>query len=454
MQVVIVGIGKVGSTVAGYLAAEGHEVTIVDKNPAVVERMVNNFNVLGVCGNGASAEVQKEAGMAKADLVVSMTSSDEFNILCCVISRKSGARHTIARVRNPDYFHQMPFLRKELGISMAINPELEVANAISRTLRFPSATKLELFSKGRLEMAEITLPTGTMLEGLPLHKLLQKFGGIQVLLCAVQRDGQVTIPTGDFVLHAGDHINITASHENMSAFFKKLGIYQDQVKSVLLVGGGKISFYLARQLLQLGIHVTIIEQDEATCQTLSELLPKANILHGDGTDQELLVEEGLERMDACVSLTGIDEENIIISMFAMMNHVKKVITKVNRPPLFAIMRSLGIEGAVSPRSVTGEMVLRYVRALHNSTGNSVQTLYKLLDGRVEALEFIVGEKAPFIGKTLQDLPFKNGILVAGIIRNGKLIHPKGSDVLLAGDLVVVVTTITGLRDLSDTLAED
>ena len=452
MNIVIVGIGKVGSTVAEYLSREGHEVVVVDRNPDVVDHMASNYDVLGICGNGASIEIQKEAGVPKADLIVALTSSDEFNILCCILAKKSGACHAIARVRNPDYFKQLGFMRKELGLSMAVNPELEAANAISRMLRFPSATKLELFAKGRLEMAEATLFPGTLLEGVALHELQQKFGA-QVLICAVQRGDEVFIPSGEFVLHAGDHINITASHADISTFFKSLGIYRDSVKSVLIVGGGKIAFYLAAQLLHLGMRVKIVEQDEATCELLSDALPKATILHGDGTDQELLLEEGLGSIDACVSLTGIDEENIIVSMFAAMKQVKKVITKVNRANLFSIMRSVGIESVVSPRAVTGELILRYVRAMRNSKGNSVQTLYKLLDGRMEALEFIVGESAPFTGKTLQALQFKKDILIAGIIRGGKLIHPQGSDVMLPGDLVIVVTTTPGLRDLKDTLAE-
>ena len=453
MNIVIVGIGKVGSTVAEYLSSEGHDVVIIDKNPDVVERMANNFAVLGICGNGSSLETQRDAGIARADLVIALTSSDEFNILCCILAKKSGAHHTIARVRNPDYYHQMMFLREELGLSMAINPEFEAANAISRMLRFPSATKLDLFAKGRLEIVEITLSADTPLDGIKLSALPQKFRA-QVLICAVRRGEEVIIPDGDFVLHAGDHINITASHEDIRFFFKQLGIYQEGVRSVFIVGGGRIAFYLASQLLQIGIQVKIVEQNEETCELLSEMLPKATILHGDGTDQELLLEEGLASTDACVTLTGIDEENIIVSMFASSKHVKKVITKINRPNLFSIMRTVGIESVVSPRAVTGDIILRYVRARRNSNGSSVQTLYKLLDGKLEALEFIVGQKAPFIGKTLKELRFKRGILVAGIIREHKLIHPQGSDVMLPGDLVVIISSVVGLRDLRDTLAED
>lgn len=452
MRIVVIGIGKVGSTVAEYLAREGHEVIIVDQNPDVVERMTSRYDVLGVCGNGATLEVQKQAGISRAKLVVSLTSSDEFNILCCVMAKKSGAKHVIARVRNPDYFRQMPFLQDELGLSMAVNPEMEAADAISRMLRFPSATKLEVFAKGRLEMAEVTLPRDTPLDGLCLKDLQAKFG-VQVLVCAVQRGQEVTIPTGNFVIRAGDHINLSATHKDMSAFFKKTGLYRDSIRSVLIVGGGKIAYYLSTQLLRLGIRVKIIEHDEATCDALSEMLPKADILHGDGTDQELLLEEGIASVDACVTLTGVDEENIIVSMFANTQKVKKVITKVNRPNLLAIMRSVGIESVVSSRTVTGDRILRYVRATANSRGSSVQTLYRLLDGRMEALEFQVGPNAPFVRKTLQELTFRKGVLIAGIVRDGKLIHPQGSDFMLPGDLVTVVTTLPGLQDLGDTLAE-
>lgn len=453
MKIIVVGIGKVGSTVTEYLSLEGHDVVVVDKSPDVIERTTANYDVLGICGNGLAPEVLEEADIARTDLIIALTSSDEFNILCCIIAKKNGARHAIARVRNPDYYHQMLFLRKELGLSMAINPEFEAANAISRMLRFPSATKLELFAKGRMEMAEITLPPDTPLAGIPLHELPARFKA-QVLICAVRRGEEVLIPDGNFVLQGGDHINLSASHEDLSAFFRQLGIYCESVRSVLIVGGGKITFYLASQLLKMGIRVKIIEQDEATCELLSDMLPKADILHGDGTDQELMMEEGLAATDACVALTGIDEENIIISMFASANKVKKVITKVNRSNLFSLMRSVGIESVVSPRAVTGDMILRYVRAMRNSRGSSVQNLYKLLDGKMEALEFVVGENAPFAGKTLQQLRFKRGILVAGIIRGRQLIHPQGSDIMLPGDLVVIISATAGLRDLTDVFGED
>lgn len=453
MRIVVIGIGKVGSTVAEYLAKEGHEVVVVDQRQSVVDWMTSRYDVLGVCGNGASVEVQKEAGINRAKLVVALTSSDEFNILCCIIARKSGAEHVIARVRNPDYFQQMPFLQGELGLSMAVNPEMEAADTISRMLRFPSAAKLEVFAKGRLEMAEVTLPKNCLLDGVSLRELPGKIGA-QVLVCAVRRGEEVIIPTGNFVLQGGDHINLSATHKDMNNFFKRMGLYRDRVRSVLIVGGGRIAFYLAFQLLRIGIRVKIVEQNEKTCENLNDLLPRAEVIHGDGTDQELLLEEGIGSADACVALTGVDEENIIVSMFAGTQHVQKVITKVNRPNLLDIMRSVGIESVISPRSVTGERILRYVRAISNSRGSSVQTLYRLLDGRMEALEFEVGANARFVRKTLQELTFRKGVLIAGIVRDGKLIHPQGSDYMLPGDRVTVVTTIPGLQDLGDTLAKD
>jgi len=453
MRIVVIGIGKVGSTVAEYLEKEGHEVVVVDQRQSVVDWMTSRYDVLGVCGNGASIEVQKEAGINRAKLVVALTSSDEFNILCCIIARKNGAEHVIARVRNPDYFRQMPFLQEELGLSMAINPEMEAADAISRMIRFPSAAKLEVFAKGRLEMAEVTLPKNCLLDGVSLRELPGKIGA-QVLVCAVRRGAEVIIPTGNFVLQGGDHINLSATHKDMNDFFKRMGLYRDRVRSVLIVGGGRIAYYLAVQLLRIGIRVKIVEHDEKTCESLNDLLPKAEILHGDGTDQELLLEEGIGSVDACVALTGVDEENIIVSMFAGTQQVKKIITKVNRPNLLDIMHSVGIESVVSPRSVTGERMMRYVRAIANSRGSSIQTLYRLLDGQMEALEFEVGPNARFVRRTLQELTFRKGVLIAGIVRNGRLIHPQGSDYMLPGDRVTVVTTIPGLQDLGDTLEKD
>ena len=452
MRIVVVGIGKVGSTVAECLSKEGHEVTVIDQNPQVVEYISNHSDVYGVCGNGAALEVQLEAGVNKADLFISMTSLDELNILCCIMARKNGAQHVIARVRNPDYYRQMPYLQQELGLSMAVNPEMEVAHTISRTLRYSSANNLEVFAKGRLEMAEITLPDDSPLAGMQLCDIQSKLG-LQLLVCAVDRGGEVIIPEGSFRRRAGDHITFTCPHEHMRQFLQKAGLHDDSPRSVLLVGGGRIAFYLAKELLSMGMQVKIIEHKKATCEHLGEILPEATILCGDGTDHELLLEEGIARQDACVSLTGVDEENILVSMFAMQQHVKKVITKVSRPKLMDITRSLGLESVVSSRTVTSDRILRYVRAISNAHGSSVQRLYRLLGGNMEALEFRVGEHASFTNKTLQELQFKKGVLIAGIVRGGRLIHPQGSDVLLPGDLVTLVTTLPGVQDLGDVLVE-
>lgn len=450
MHIIVIGGGKVGITLIEHLAKEGHDIVLIDNDPKVVESIINQFDIMAICGNGATCGILTEAGVAKTNLVISVTHSDELNILCCMVAKRMGARHTIARVRNPDYASQLYFMRNELGLSMMINPEFEAANEISRILRFPSAIKLDTFAKGRVELVEIKIAAGSPLSGMPLRALHGKYH-VQVLVCAVQRGDEVFIPTGDFVLQEGDKIHITASHAELAAFFKELGIFKNKVKTVLIIGGGKIAFYLARQLCEMGMKVKIIEQDKQRCVELSEMLPKAMILQGDGTDQSLLLEEGLQQVDALVALTGIDEENIIVSIYACLKQVDKVVTKVNRNSFTDILESIGLESVIAPKNITANNIVRYVRAKQNSVGSSVQTLYKLVNDKVEALEFIVSDNSLLIGKTLKDLQLKDNLLVASIIRRGKLIFPRGSDTIEANDSVVVVTTNQFLRDLRDIL---
>lgn len=450
MHIIVIGGGKVGITLIEHLAKEGHDIVLIDNDPKVVESIINQFDIMAICGNGATCGILTEAGVAKTNLVISVTHSDELNILCCMVAKRMGARHTIARVRNPDYASQLYFMRNELGLSMMINPEFEAANEISRILRFPSAIKLDTFAKGRVELVEIKIAAGSPLSGMPLRALHGKYH-VQVLVCAVQRGDEVFIPTGDFVLQEGDKIHITASHAELAAFFKELGIFKNKVKTVLIIGGGKIAFYLARQLCEMGMKVKIIEQDKQRCVELSEMLPKAMILQGDGTDQSLLLEEGLQQVDALVALTGIDEENIIVSIYACLKQVDKVVTKVNRNSFTDILESIGLESVIAPKNITANNIVRYVRAKQNSVGSSVQTLYKLVNDKVEALEFIVSDNSLLIGKTLKELQLKDNLLVASIIRRGKLIFPRGSDTIEANDSVVVVTTNQFLRDLRDIL---
>lgn len=451
MNIIICGGGKIGTAITANLCKEGHDIVVVDINPKVVDYLVNEYDVMGLCGNGANYEVLEEAGVAKTHIFIATSSSDELNILSCMVAKKFGARHCIARVRNPDYAKQQVFMREEFGLSMMVNPEYDAANEISRMLRFPAALKIDSFAKGRVELAEIKLLDHTPLCGHPINTLYKEYG-VKILICAVQREDQVLIPTGDFVLQAGDKIHITGSHSNLNAFLKKLGIYKQPVHSVIIVGGGKIAYYLARQLCETGIRVKIIEQNKARCVFLSEALPKATICCGDGTDQALLLEEGIENTDACVTLTDIDEENIIVSTYAAVKGVYKNITKVNRTSLGDILDSIGLDSVITPKSITADLIVQYVRAKQNSKGSNVLTLYKLINGQLEALEFTVRENNKFLGKPLKTLPLKKDLLIASIIRGNKQIIPQGDDTIELHDSVVVVTSNPHLGDLNEILA--
>nr|MDD6335129.1 Trk system potassium transporter TrkA [bacterium] len=451
MYIVIVGDGKVGATLTEYLSQEGHDVVVIDRNPKVVESMVNTFDVLGIVGNGANYDVLMEAGANKARLVIAATSSDELNILCCLMAKKIGARHSVARVRNPDYSKQLLFIKEELGLSLVVNPEMEAANEISRILRFPSAIKIDSFAKGRVELVEIRLGEGNPLLDRPIHTIHEHFRE-QVLVCAVQRGEEVFIPSGDFVLQLGDKIHITGSRAELSSFLKALGIYKQRIKNILIVGGGKIAFYLAWQLSDSGFNIRIIEQDEARCLELSEALPKVEVVLGDGSDQELLAEQGLSQQDAFISLTGIDEENIIMSLYAASKGVDKTITKLNRISM-DMVASLGLDSVISPKTVAANRIVRYVRALQNSKGSTMQALNKLVGGKVEALEFLLSDQAPFMGVPFRELTLKPNLLVGCIIRNGKIIFPRGDDYLQVGDSVFIVTAGQIINSINDIVGQ-
>ncbi len=450
MNIVIVGDGKVGSTLTEELAKEGHNIVIIDNNPRVLEA-VDLYDVISVIGNGASYAIQMEADVPHADLLIAATSSDETNILCCMVAKKVGAKHTIARVRNPEYSSQLRFFQEELGLSMVVNPEMEAASEISRILRFPSAIKLDSFAKGRVELAEIRLAPGSPLDGLPIHLLYDRYK-VKILICAVQRDSQVIIPDGNFILRVGDKIHITAPHAQLANFLKASGIFKERIKDVMIVGGGKIAFYLARRLLESSMRVTIIEQDAKRCEELSEALPKALVICGDGTDPALLLEEGIEQTDACVSLTGIDEENILISMYAGTKHVNKIVTKINRTTFIDMLSSVGIESMISPKKITTDQIVRYVRAMQNSEGSSVITLYRLVNNQVEAMEFEVEKDAPYVGIPLKQLRLKSNILIACIIRDNKVLFPGGEDRIAVHDNVIVITNDRAIRNLDEIMA--
>ena len=450
MRIVIVGLGKVGKSLAEQLAAEHHDVIVIDKNAELVSRIVDVYDVMGVCGNGASYDMQAEAGVDEADLLIATTSSDEVNIVACLVAKKLGVQHTIARIRNPEYEKQLRFMRSELGLSLVINPEKAVAREISRVLRFPNALKVESFSKRRIELVKYKIGENNPLTGMQLSSLYGSMR-VKVLVCAVARGRQTIIPTGDFVFEEGERVFLTASPKELENFFRHLGLFKAKASSVMIVGASKMSYYLAAELTEMGMRLKIIDINEERCQEMSERLPKALMIVGDGTDSDLLNEEGIDEMDAFVALTGLDETNIMLSMYANRQNVGKVVAKINRQSFADFVASEGmVDTVVSAGTVTAEMILQYIRAMQNVQGSKIKTLHRIVEGRVEALEFGVPENLAFLGKPFRELRLRDNLLIAGIVRqNGKIVIPGGSDALQAGDDVIVVTTDTSLRDLND-----
>lgn len=437
MHIVIVGDGKVGFALTEQLAKEGHDIVVIDKNKELLRQLSEQLDVMVLPGNGASMKTQREANVGTADLLIAATSMDEINLLCCVVARKLGCKNTIARVRNPEYYEQMYALKQELGLSMTVNPEWATAREIHRLIRFPSFLKRDSFANGRVEIVEIKLRDDSPIIDIPLMQL-QKKVGVRVLVCAVERDGKQYIPAGDFVLRSGDKIYVTASTNVLAALVKALNIGTRKIRSALLIGGGRITHYLSAMLIETGISVKIIEKNMARCEELCEALPKATIVHGDGTEKNLLLAEGIEQTDTIVALTDMDEENLLISMFAKHLNVPKVITKINRIEYSDVFRSMGLESAVSPKMLSATEIVRYVRSKQNATGGEVLTIHYLVDGQVEALEFEVNKNTKNQGKTLAEITLKPGILIACINRKGQIIIPSGQDTLEVGDTVVVV----------------
>lgn len=452
MNIIVVGAGKVGQALVAQLARDNYNVTVVDTEASVLERLVNTYDMLGVEGNGANLDIQREAGVANADLLIATTDSDEINMIACLVAKKLGAAHTIARVRNPEYEKQLRFMRRELGLTMAINPEKESAREIARVLRLMGASKVEAFSKGRIELIEHHLHADSPLCGIRLMDLNKKLR-VQVLICAVMRQGRVTIPSGNFTLQAEDTVYLTAPAQMLEKFFRAIGMRHSRARSAIVVGASTTGYYLTQALADAGMSIKIIDQSEERCRHFAEIAPRALVIHGDGTDSELLVEEGIGEVDAFVALTDIDETNILMAMNVSHDHDCKVVTKVNRRSLRTLIDQTGLlDTVVSPAEVTAERILVYVRAMHNADGLPAKTLHHLISGQVDALEFTVTESFPDLGKSLKDLPIKEGVLLAAIVRpSGEIIIPSGHDSLQSGDDVILVTTDTELTDLRDIL---
>ena len=452
MKVIIAGCGKIGTSVLASLASEGHDVTAVDNNGNVISELTNVYDVMGVCGNAADCDTLIEAGAADCGLFVAMTESDEMNMLSCFLAKKMGAQNTIARIRNPEYNDSsLDFLRNHLELSMAINPDLRAAKELYNILKFPSALKIETFSRRNLEMIEFRLGDDSDLVGRNLLEIRKKYDA-QFLITCVQRGEDVFIPNGLFTLEAGDKIGLTASLPEMQKLLKMLNSLRRQAKNILILGGSKTAYYLAKMFESAGNSAKIIEQDEARCLELTSVLPSSTIIHGNGTEQELLMEEGLGSCDAFVALTGIDEENILLGIFATQQNVPKTIVKINRDELVSLAQKIGIDSIVSPKEITSNILVQYARALENSSGSTVETLYKIFDGKAEALEFIVAGESRLTGVPLKEIKLKPNLLIGGIMRGRKTIIPSGVDMILPGDRVVVISSNNRLNDLVDILA--
>ena len=451
MRIVVVGAGKVGRVLTEQLAAEKHDIVVIDQDTDLIESLVNIYDVRGVVGNGGCYDVQKDAFEDGADLLIATTSSDETNILACLVAKKLGTPHTIARIRNPEYEKQLHFMREELGLSMVVNPEKATAREIARVLRFPSAIKREQFCRQRFELVEYRVNEGNPLEGLQLSDLYRNIR-VKILICAVARGQQTIIPTGATVLQKGDKIYLTASARELESFFRKLNIFKARANNIMIVGASRIAYYLVKALQDIQKRMTVIDSNAARCQAMSEKFPGVLVIHGDGADSELLSEERISEMDAFVPLTGLDETNIILAMYASQFPNCKVVAKINRPSFADLANQKGlVDSVVSTAAVTSETIARYVRAMQNSfDSDNIKTLHRLVGGRVEALEFNVGPGLPFIGVPLKDLNLREGMLVAGIVRqNGAPVIPSGADALQEGDDVVIVTTDTPLHALRD-----
>ena len=452
MKIIIAGAGKVGHSVAALLAAEGHDLTIIDRDPETIQHISNTLDVICVEGSATNPGTLREAGAEHADLLLAATEQDEVNMVCGISARKMGTAHVIARVRDPEYLRQTEFLREALGLSVIVNPEYECAKEISRLLRFPGAVRVDSFSKGSVEIVEHKIPIGGALDGVVLKDLVQRFGA-KILVSLVERGKEAMIPNGNFVLQAGDRLSITGNSRELRRFFTAIGQYKRPVRRVMIMGGGRSTVYLTRILQESGMEVTVVERDRERCDLLCDLIPQANVVCGDATRSDVLQEDGLSAADAFVALTGDDEDNIITSLFAMNCGVNMVIVKVNRDYLDDILDNVGLNTVVSPKEIVSQQLTRYVRAMSNSLGGSMETLYRLADGKVEALEFKVGPDSACVNIPLKDLKLRPNVLICALIRGNKSIIPDGNSRILPGDHAVIVTAAGKLQNIDAIIEE-
>ncbi len=450
MQIIVVGCGKVGKEIVKQLAAEGHNVTVIDMNPDLVKSVGNEFDVRGVIGNGTSYLTLQEADLDSTDVLIAVTPNDEVNLLCCVIAKKGANCHTIARIRDHIYSTERNFIQKELGLSMIINPEMTAAREITRRLSFPSAIEIDTFAKGRVELLRFEVKNGSPLIGLELKHLSQRIPG-NFLICVAERGEEIIIPDGNFVPEEGDILGLIANPIDTMDIFKRIKVKTNAVKNTMIVGGGQLTYYLADILLKSGVKVKIIEKDPKRCEELSEFLDRATIICGDGTDVSLLNEEHLDQMDGLVTCTGMDEQNLVLSLYAQDKVRTKIITKMSHVQYNDVVNQMHVGSVINPKKLAAVHILRYVRAMSNTIGSKIETMYHLMDGKVEALEFAVAADSKIAGIKLIDMHFKKNVLIAAIARQGKMIVPGGQDEFRPGDSVVVITKNLGCQDIKELL---
>lgn len=448
MNIIIVGAGKIGLYLTRSLRQEGHDVVVVDIDESRIDRIVEEQDVNGILGNGTHCDVLTEAGVKNAYLVIATTLSDEINILSCLIARKMGARHAIARVRGPEYVNQLEFMKKELGLSMMVNPDMNVAVEISRILKLPAATNYETFANGRVDMIEIPIKDGNNIIDKAIYEISQKYGNT-FLICAVRRGNDVFIPNGNFVIRKNDKIYIAGPHKAIANIFKGMGVIKNRIKSVMIIGGSRIAQYLAMLIDKMGMNVTIVEKDKERCKKLAESLPDAKIVLGNSSDHNLLIEEGIAKCDAVVSVTNSDENNFLVAMYAQSFNVKKLVTKINEPEFNLLYDKIMGESAISMSQVTSSAIVKYIRSKLNTNSNEMKSLYKLMEGMIEAIEFVAPEEGEYLNKPIHTLRFKKDILIASIRRKRKVIFPTGNDTIEPGDTVIVVTKGKAIRSLKD-----
>ncbi len=450
MKIIIIGNGKVGYTLARQLSGEDHELVLIDEDAEAMQEADSTLDILCLEGNGASIKMQLEAGVREADLAIAVTGYDEVNIMCCLIAKKLGAKHTVARIRNPEYFNEANLLRREIGLDMVINPEYAAALEIARILRVPSAFSVESFARGLVDMIGFYVSESDGLANIPLSEFnRQKPNG--VLMCAAIRRGETVVPNGDFVPLVGDKVYVIGSQREMDRFFRLLGRPTNPIRKVSVLGGSRIAVYLGWELERSGMKMKLVELDEEKCETLAEKLPGALVIQGDGTDRHLLEAEDVMEADAFVALTNRDEENLLMALSAQRAGVKKVIAKMSRPNYIDLMRESGVDSIISPKDITASQITAYVRSLANSQGSAVEHLYKLLDGSMEAVMFTAGSSTRFLNTPLKDLSLKSGLLVAAVVRDRRTIIPDGGTQILDGDKVIVMAKSLFLQDLNDIL---